>query len=135
LGSSNQSAKHHRRGTCVVEGGVRRRHVETKLLHQPRQPGGLALREVQHEPGQRGGVDDRVLERALEPSPHQPGVERVMAVLDQNGTVGETQKCPARVMELGRADQHRTVDVVAPASVRIDWRTAVDEGVEEGKRA
>jgi len=61
-----------------------RRHIEAKLVDEARQPGGLAFRQVEHETGERGRVDDRVLERALQPAPDKPGVERVMAVLDQD---------------------------------------------------
>jgi len=114
-----------------VSGG----HVEAECLDQTGEPRRLSLRELQDEPRERGGVDDRVLERAIEAAPHQPGVERVMAVLDQHGTLGEAEECPARVAELGGADQHRSVDVMAPARVRVDRRAAVDQRVEERQRA
>jgi hypothetical protein len=65
------------------------RHVEPKLLHEPSQAGSLAFRKVEHQPGQSRGVDDRVLERALEAPTHEPRVERVMAVLDENSTMSE----------------------------------------------
>ena len=133
-GSGDQGAKHHRCGARIVQGGVGRRHIEAQLLHQPGQPGRLSLRELQHEPGQGGGVDDRVLERAFEPPSHQPAVESVVAVLDQDGAVSEAQECPSGVAELGRPDQHRTVDVMAPARVRVDRRAAVNECVEECER-
>jgi hypothetical protein len=134
-GATDQRAKHHRRGARIVEGGVGRRHVEGQLGHQPSQSGGLALGEVEHEPGQRRGVDDRVLKRALEPATHQPGIKSVVAVLDQNGALGEAQEGPARIAEFGRADQHRTVDVMPLFGVGVDRRAAVDQGVEEGERS
>jgi hypothetical protein len=56
-------------------------------------------------------------------------------VLDQNRALGKAQKRPAGVAELGRSDQHRTVDAMPLSSVWIDWRAAVDEGVEERQRA
>jgi len=76
-----------------------------------------------------------VLERALQPAADEPGVEGVVAVLDQHGAVGETQERTARIAKLRCSDEHRAVDVVAPVGVRIDRRLAVDQGVEEGERA
>ena len=112
-----------------------RGHIEAKLVNKTREPRGLAFREVEHETRKRGGVDDRMLERALQPAPHEPGVERVVAVLDQDRALRETQEGAPRVFELRRADEHRAVDVVALASVGVDRRPAVDQGVEEGERA
>jgi hypothetical protein len=56
-----------------------------------------------------------------------------MAVLDQDGALGKAQECAARVLEFGRADEHRAVDVVPLARVGVDGRPAVDQGVEERK--
>jgi hypothetical protein len=134
-GSNDQSAKHHRGGACVVQGGVGRQHLQAELLHQASQPGGLALGQFEHQPGQCRGVDDRMLERAFEPPTHQPAVERIVAVLDQDGALGKAQERPARIPEFGGPDQHRTLDVVPLAGVRIDRRATVDERVEESKRA
>jgi hypothetical protein len=75
-----------------------------------------------------------VLERGLEASPDEPGVEGIVAVLDQHSALSKTQEGPPRVPELRGADEHGTVDVVAPARVRIDRRAAVDQRVEEGQR-
>ncbi|MDQ6879025.1 MAG: hypothetical protein M3082_15330 [Candidatus Dormibacteraeota bacterium] len=132
--STDQGAKHHGRRTRVVQGGVGGRHVEAQLLNQPRKPRGLPLGEIEHQPGQGRGVDDRMLERALEPPTDEPRVESVVAVLDENGTLCEAQECSACVPELRRADQHRAVDVVSLLGVRVDGRAAVDESVEEGQR-
>jgi hypothetical protein len=110
---------------------VRRRDLDFELAHQPRQARRLALGQVEDEPGQGGGVDDRVLERALEPAADQPRVEGVMAVLDENGALREAQERAASVFELRGADEHGPVDVVPLARVRVDRRAAVDEGVEE----
>lgn len=112
-----------------------RRHVEAQLLHQPSQPGGLALGEVENEPRQGRSVDDRMLERAFKPATHEPAVESVVAVLDEHRALGETQESPAGVPEFGRTYQHRAIDVVSLLGVRIDGRAAVDERVEEGERA
>ena len=114
---------------------MRRRDIEGELLDQPRQTGRLSLGKLQNEPGQSRRVDDRVLERALQAPADEPCVESVVAVLDQHGTVSEPQEGTARVAKLWRADEHRAVDVMAPMSVRIDRRLAVDEGVEERERA
>ena len=64
-----------------------RGHVEAELLDEAREPWRLALRQVEDQAGKGRGVDDRVLERALEPAPDQPCVEGVMAVLDQDRTL------------------------------------------------
>jgi hypothetical protein len=76
-----------------------------------------------------------VLERALQPTADQPRVERVVAVLDQHRAVRETQERATSVLELGRSDEHRPIDVVALPGIRVDGSAAVDECVEEGKRA
>jgi hypothetical protein len=109
--------------------------VQAKLLDEPGQPRGLAFREFEDEARQRGGVDDRVLERTLQAASDKPRVECVVAVLDQHGALRETQKPAPGVFELRRADQHRAVDVVTPFCVRVDRRAAVDKRVEEGQRA
>jgi hypothetical protein len=114
---------------------VRRGHVKAKLLHQPREARRLTFGKVEHEPRQRRGVDDRMLERALEASTDEPGVERIVAVLDENGALGESQKCPSRIPEFGGADEHRAVDVVTLARVRVDGRATIHQRVEEGEWA
>jgi hypothetical protein len=114
---------------------VRWSDVEVKLFDESGKTWRLALRQVEDEPREGGGVDDRMLERALQAATDQPRVEGVVAVLDQNGALRETQKASPCVLELGRPDQHRAVDVVSLACVGVDRGAAVDEGVEEGKRA
>jgi hypothetical protein len=76
-----------------------------------------------------------MLEGALQTTAHQPCVKCVMAVLDEHCAVSETQEGPARVAKLRRADEHGTVDMVAPVRVGVDRRLAVDERVEERERA
>jgi hypothetical protein len=76
-----------------------------------------------------------VLERALQPTADKPRVERVVAVLDQHRAVCETQERATSVLEFGRSDEHRPIDVVALPGIRVDGSAAVDECVEEGKRA
>jgi hypothetical protein len=114
---------------------VGRRHVESKLADEAGEAGRLTLRQVENQSSQRGGVDDRMLERAFQPSADEPGVERVVAVLDQHRALGEAEKAPTRVFEFGRADEHRAVDVVPLSGVRIDGRPAVDQRVEKRERA
>jgi hypothetical protein len=112
---------------------VRRRDVEAELLDQARQARRLALGQVEHEARQCGGVDDRVLERALQAAPDEPGVECVVAVLDEHRPLREPEEAASGVFELRGSDQHRAIDVMAFAGVRIDRRAAIDERVEEGQ--
>jgi hypothetical protein len=114
---------------------VSRRDVEAKLVHQAGKSRSLALRQGQHETREGGRVDDRVLKRALQAAADEPRVECVVAVLDEHRPLREAQERAARVLELWRSDEHRAVDVVAPARVGIDRRAAVDERVEERQRA
>jgi len=113
---------------------VRRRDVERQLGDEALQAGHLTFRNLHDQAGQRCGVDDRMLERALEPAADQPRVEGVVAVLHQDRGLREAQKCTARVLEDGRADEHRAVDVVALLGVGVDRRPAVDQRVEERER-
>ena len=85
---------------------MRGSHVKTELLHQPRQPRRLTFGEVEHKPCQRRGVDDRMLEWAFEATTNEPGVERIVAVFDENSALGEAEECPSCVPELGCADEH-----------------------------
>jgi len=112
---------------------VCRGDIEAELFHQPGQARGLTLRQLEDEPGERGGVDDRVLERALQAAAHEPRVEGVVTVLHQDGALRKAQERPPRVPELGRADEHRAFDVVAATRIWIDGSPAVDERVEEGE--
>jgi hypothetical protein len=130
----HERAEDHCRGARVVERRVRRKDVDAELCHQPLQARDLSLRDLHHQPRQRGGVDDRMLERALQAATDEPRVERVVAVLDKHRTMSETQERAPRVLEVRRADEHRAIDVMAPPRVRVDGRTAVDERVEERER-
>ena len=85
---------------------MRRHHVESELLYQPGETRRLPFWQFEHEPGQRCGVDDRMLQRAFEPSPHQPRVESVVAVLHENCALGEPKERSAGVAELRSSDQH-----------------------------
>ena len=66
------------------------RHVEAKLGDQAREPRRLSFRQLEDKARERGRVDDRVLERTLQPAPDEPRVEGVVAVLDQHRTLRET---------------------------------------------
>jgi hypothetical protein len=57
-----------------------------------------------------------------------------VAVLDEDGALRETKKPTSRVLELGGADEHRAIDVMAFAGVGVDGRAAVHERVEERQR-
>jgi hypothetical protein len=114
---------------------VRRGDVERELLDEPRQSRRLSFGNLQHESRQGRGVDDGMLEGALQSPAHEPGVKSVVAVLDEDGAVRETQEGAPRVAKLRRADEHRTVDVMAPVGVWIDRRLAINQRVEEGERA
>jgi hypothetical protein len=102
-----------------------RRDVEGKVCHEPRQSGRLAFRELQHEPRQGRGVDDRMLEGALQAATDEPGVESVVAVLNQHRALSKAQESPAGVAELRCADEHRAVDVMTPVRIWVDGRLAV----------
>jgi hypothetical protein len=109
--------------------------VQLQRLHHPGQARGLATRQVEDQPGQRRGVDDRVLERPLEAAADQVGVEGVVAVLDQDRAPRKAQEGGPGIPEAGRADQHRAVDLVALLRVAVDGGAGLDQGVEEGERA
>lgn len=109
--------------------------VQAELFDETRQTGRLPLRQVQHEPREGRGVDDRVFERALQTTTDKPRVERVMTVLDQHRALRKAEEGAPRVLELWRADEHGSVDVMPPSRVRIDRRTAVDQRVEEREGA
>jgi hypothetical protein len=113
---------------------VRRRDVDLELGDEALKPRDLALRQIEHESRERARVDDRMLERALQATADEPGVEGVVAVLDEHRALREAKKRASRVLEHRRADQHRAVDVVALFRVGIDRGAAVDQRVEEGKR-
>ncbi len=110
---------------------MRRSDVEAQHLDQRGKPRRLPFRQLEDKPCERGRVDDRMLEWALQAAADEPGVKRVVAVLDQHGALREAQECPSRVLELGGADQHRAFDVVTPAGIWVDRGAAVDESVEE----
>jgi len=76
-----------------------------------------------------------MLQWAFKPPPHEPGVEGVVAVLDENRAMGEPKERPAGVAELRSSDQHRPIDVVPLFGIGVDGGPAVNEGVEEGERS
>ena len=113
---------------------MRGAHVQAQLLDHAGQAWRLAARQLEHQAGQRRGVDDGVLEGLLQAPADQVGVKGVVAVLDQDGAPSEAQESGARSAESGRADQHRAVDLVALLRVAVDRRPGLDQGVEEGER-
>jgi hypothetical protein len=112
---------------------MRRRHIEAQHLDEAGQAGRLAFGQLEHEPGQSRGVDDRVLKRAFQAATHEPRVKRVVAVLDQDSTLGKAQEGAAGIAKLRRADEHRPVDVMSPVRVGIDRSLAINKRVKEGK--
>jgi hypothetical protein len=110
---------------------MRGRDVESKLLDQAGETRRLTLREIEDESSERGGVDDRMLERAFQPAADEPCIEGIVAVLDQHRALGEAEESPSRVLELRSADEHRAVDVVPLPRVGIDGRAAVDQRVKK----
>jgi hypothetical protein len=113
---------------------MRRRDVEGQVCYEPRQSGRLAFRKLQHEPREGRGVDDRMLEGALQAATDEPGVESVVAVLNQHRALSKAQESPASVAELRCADEHGAIDVMAPVRIWVDGRLAVHQRVEKGKR-
>ncbi|HEX6548050.1 MAG TPA: hypothetical protein VF134_04840 [Candidatus Dormibacteraeota bacterium] len=112
-----------------------RADVDAQLLHDSGQARCLASGELEEQPGQRRGIDDRVLERIPETAPDQVGVERVMAVLDQNRALGEAEEGGAGIAEGGSPHQHGAVDLVPLLRVAVDRRAALDQRVVERERA
>jgi len=110
-------------------------HADLQQLHEAGQAGRLARRQLQHQPAERGGVHHRVLERAAQPAAEDPGVEGVVAVLDQHRAAREVEEAAARVAELRRVHQHLAIDQVPALGVGVDRRPRVDQGVEEAQRA
>jgi hypothetical protein len=75
-----------------------------------------------------------VLERPRQAPAEDPGVKRVVAVLDQHRSPGEVEKGPSGVAELGRADQHLPLDQVPSLGVGVDRGAGMDQGVEKAQR-
>ena len=109
--------------------------LDLQGLHQARESRRLAGGELEQEAAESGGVDDRVLERPGQATAQDPGVEGVVAVLDQHRAPGEVEEGPAGIAELGRVDQHLALDQVPALGVRVDRGPGVDERVEEAQRA
>ena len=108
--------------------------LDLQRLHQPGQPRRLAARQLEDQAAEGRRVHDRVLERPGQAPTEDPGVEGVVAVLDQHRPPGEVEEGPPGVAELGRVDQHLALDQVPPAGVGIDRRPGVDQGVEQPQR-
>ena len=108
--------------------------LQPELADQPGQARRLTGRKLEHEPAQSGGIDDRMLEGSREAAGDDPGVEGVVAVLDEHRATGEMEKSPPGVAEFRGADEHLALDEVAAARVGVDGSTTVHESVEEGER-
>jgi len=114
---------------------VLRVHVQLQLLHDPGQARGLPAGQIEDQAGEGRRIDDGVLQGRLEAASDQVGVERVVAVLDQNRTLGEPQKSTADLGEAGCVLQHVAVDLVPLPGVGVDGRPSVDQGVEGAQAA
>jgi hypothetical protein len=132
--TADQLAKDGRRRLCVTQRGVDRLDLYLQRLHEAGQSGRLAGRQLEHQAPERRRVHHRVLERPGEPAAENPGVEGVVAVLDEHGSPGEVEEGPPRVTELWCVDEHLALDQVPPLGVRIDRRPGVDQGVEKAER-
>lgn len=108
--------------------------LDLQRLNQAGQPGCLAARQVEHQAAECRGVDDRVLKGPGKAATQDPGVEGVVAVLDQDASPGEVEEGPPGVAELRRVDKHVALDQVASLRVGVDRRPGVDKGVEEAQR-
>ena len=108
---------------------------DLQRLHEPGKARGLARWQLEEHPPQGGRVDHRMLERTAEAPAEDPGVEGVMAVLDQDRAAGEVEERTPGVGELRRVDEHLALDQVPALGVGIDRRPGVDQGVEEAERA
>jgi hypothetical protein len=119
----------------VTQGGVDGLDLDLQGLDQAGESGCLATGQLEHQPAERSRVDDRVLERPRQAPAEDPGVEGVMAVLDQDRSACEVEEGAARVPELGRVDEHLPFDQVPSLRVGVDRRPGVDQGVEQSQRA
>jgi hypothetical protein len=108
---------------------VRRRDIELQLLDEHGQPWRLAFGQLEDEPGESSGVDDRMLERALQPAADKPRVERVVAVLDQHRALGKPQEASPGVLELGRDLEHQEGRVACGLHVEGDELGLVQRGL------
>jgi hypothetical protein len=113
---------------------MHRLDLDLQRLHQAGQARGLSGRKLEDEPAEYGGVDDRVLKRPRQAPAEDPGVEGVVAVLDQDGSPGEVEEGAAGVGELGRVNEHLPLDQVPALGVGVDRGASVDQGVEEPER-
>jgi len=109
--------------------------LDLQRLHQACQAGGLAGGQLEHQAAERRRVDDRVLERPGEAPAQDPGVEGVVAVLDQDRSPCEMEEGAPGVPELRCVDEHLALDQVPALCVGVDRCPGVDQGVEEPERS
>jgi hypothetical protein len=113
---------------------VGRSSLDLELLDHPRQARRLTSGQLEHQPGERRGVDHRVLERRGQAAAHEIRVERVVAVLDEHRSPREAQEGGTGLAESRRADQHRAVDLVPLLRVPVDRGPRLDQRVEKRQR-
>jgi len=112
---------------------VDRLDLDLQRFHQAGQPGRLAAGQLEYQAAERRRVDHRVLEWPGKAATEDPGVEGVVAVLDQDGSPGKMQEGPPSVAELGRVDEHLPLDQVPPLGVGVDRRPGVNQRVEQAQ--
>jgi len=95
----------------------------------------LAGGQLEHQPAEGRGVHDGVLERPRQAPAQDPGVEGVVAVLDQDRSPCEMEEGAPGVPELRCVDEHLALDQVPALCVGVDRRPGVDQGVEEAERS
>jgi hypothetical protein len=125
--------EHRRRRLGVAQRGMDGLDLDLQRLHQAGQPGRLAAGQLEHQPAERRRVDHRMLEWPGQAAAEDPGVEGVMAVLDQDRPAGEMKERAPGIAELGRVDEHLALDQVPALGVGVDRRPGVDQGVEQAQ--
>ena len=109
--------------------------LDLERLDQAGQPRRLAAGQLEHQAAESRRIHDRVLERPGEAPAQDPGVEGVVAVLDQDRSPCEMEEGAPGVPELRCVDEHLALDQVPALCVGVDRCPGVDQGVEEPERS
>ena len=126
----------HCRGRLrIPQGGVDGLDLDLQRLNQAGEARCLAAGQLEDQAPESRRVDHRVLERSGQAPAQDPGVEGIVAVLDQDRSTGEMEEGPSGVPELGRVDEHLAFDQVPSLGVGVDRGPGADQGVEEAERA
>jgi hypothetical protein len=126
----------HCRGRLrISQGGVDGLDLDLQRLNQAGEARCLAAGQLEDQAPESRRVDHRVLERSGQAPAQDPGVEGIVAVLDQDRSTSEMEEGPSGVPELGRVDEHLAFDQVPSLGVGVDRGPGVDQGVEEAQGA